>query len=232
MAPKTEFSIPLQMTGGVGTHSRRSTREVRTTEVVSLQHPSKRASLPSGSQRKVEGTARAAEDHPSGQPSQDIIEAYPLHMTDIQEGAEDIESRDADDKQSNVKIILPHVDQTDSFTDTNGPMASLASKISPSIAGDGGTQQGSQVFHLHQCHGGQMHRLHGWKLLLQSLLHSLTQANTISSAGPMDWWALCANILVHTWLCVVSWASWRTMPTYSRGMISSILLVLKIISYI
>ena len=110
----------------------------------------------------MEGNARAAEDYPSGQSAQDIIEAYPLHMTDIQKGAENIESRDADDKQSNVKIIMPHFDQTDSFTDTDEPMASLASKISPSIAGDGGTQQGSQVFHLHRCHGGQMHRLQGW----------------------------------------------------------------------
>jgi hypothetical protein len=42
------------------------------------------------------------------------------------------------------------------FADTNGTMAAFASKISPSIAGDGGTLQGSSVFHLQQGNGGKM----------------------------------------------------------------------------
>ena len=188
MAPKTEFSIPLKKTVDVVTHTRRSNRVVRTTERVVPQHPSKKSSLPSGSQHKVEGNARAADEHPSGQPSKDIIETYPLHMIDTQEDAEEMNNKDAGDKQHNVKIIMhPHVELSDSFTDTNGPMAALASKISPSVAGEGGSHQGSQVFHLQQCHGGKMHRLHGWKLLLQGLLHSITQAITIPPAGPVDW---------------------------------------------
>ena len=54
---------------------------------------------------------------------------------------EDIE---ASDSHTNVSItILPYPDTSYPFADPNGPMAALASKISPFVTGDGGTHQGS-----------------------------------------------------------------------------------------
>ena len=99
MAPKTEFSIPLQKTVDVVTHARRSSQEVRTTEKVVPQHPSKMSSLPSRSQHKVEAHAGAANERPLGQPSKDIIETYPLCMIDTQEDAEEMDNMEAGDKQ-------------------------------------------------------------------------------------------------------------------------------------
>ena len=132
MAPKTEFSIPLQKTIDVVTHSRRSNREVRTTEKVVPQHHFKKTSLPSESQQKVGKDEMAAEaplkGQQVGQPSNEIIETYPLHITETHEDAEDMGNRNASDEQHNVKIIIPpHVYISDSFTGTNGSMAAVAS---------------------------------------------------------------------------------------------------------
>ena len=209
MSSKTHFSILLQKTVDVVTHTRWSNREVHTTEKVVLQCSSKKSSLPSGSQHKVDEDARSVDEHCSGLTSENIIEMYPLHMIDTQEDARDMEDLETSDKQLHVNIIHPsYFEASHCFTDTNGPMATLASKVSPPLAGDGGTHQGTQVFHLWQCNGGEMLQLHGWKLLLQGLLHSITWANTIPLEGPLDWCPLCPSIIVLTGVCATSWASW------------------------
>ena len=78
-------------------------------------------------------------------------------MAGSQEDAGDMEDLEDSDRHPNVSItICPYLDASHPFADTNGPMAALVSKISPSVTGDGGTHQGSQVFHLQQCHGGKM----------------------------------------------------------------------------
>ena len=98
----------------------------------------------------------------------------------------------ASDCHPNVSItILPYHVVFHPFTDTNEPMAPAATKISLSVTGDGGSHQGSSVFQLQQWNGDQILQLHGWKLLLQGLLHSITQANTIPLDGLMDWFTLC-----------------------------------------
>ena len=132
MAPKTEFYIPLQKTVDVVTHSRQSNREVHTTEKVVPQHHFKKSSLPSGSQQKVGKNEGAAEaplmGQQAGQPSNEIVETYPLHITETHEDAEDMGNRNANDEQHKVKIIIPpHIYISDSFTGTNGPMAAVAS---------------------------------------------------------------------------------------------------------
>ena len=140
MAPKTEFSIPLQKTVNVVTHSRRSNREVRTTEKVILQKPSKKPSLPSGSRQKVYGDTCAIDEQLAYLPSKDIIETHPLRVTDTQEDARDIEDLEASDSHPNVcTTIPPYIDVSHLFADTYGPMAALASQISPPVTGDGGT---------------------------------------------------------------------------------------------
>ena len=138
-------------------HTRWSNREVHTTEKVVLQCSSKKSSSASGSQHKVDGDRRAVDEHPSGLTSEDIIETHPLCMVDTHEDARDMEDLETSDKQLSVNIInSPYFDASHCFTDTNGSMAALASKVSPSHAADGGTHQGSQVFHLQQCNGSEM----------------------------------------------------------------------------
>ena len=61
MAPKTEFSIPLQNTVNEVTHTRQSNWEVRTTKKVALKKPSKKAPLPSGSHHKVSRDAKSVD---------------------------------------------------------------------------------------------------------------------------------------------------------------------------
>ena len=59
MAPKTEFSIPLQKTVNVVTHTRQSNWKVHTTEMVALKKPSEKALLPSESHHKVSRDAKS-----------------------------------------------------------------------------------------------------------------------------------------------------------------------------
>ena len=65
-------------------------------------------------------------------------------MTGTQEDAGDMEDLKDSDGHPNASIIIfLYLDASHPFADINGPMAALASKISPSVTGDGGTDQGS-----------------------------------------------------------------------------------------
>jgi hypothetical protein len=116
MAPKTEFSIPLQKTVNVVTHTRRSNREVRTTEKVALKLPSKKPPLPSGSHHKVGRDAQSVDGCPPYLASQNIMETHPLRMTDPQEVSGAMEDLEDIDKHSNVSItIYPYLDGSHPF---------------------------------------------------------------------------------------------------------------------
>jgi hypothetical protein len=77
-------------------------------------------------------------------------------------------------------------------------MARPPEQISPHFVGNGGSHKALKVFHVYEHNVSQVHRLHWWKLLLQSMLPSSSQALSIPSGGPLDWHTFCTTISLFT----------------------------------
>lgn len=104
--------------------------------------------------------------------------------------------------------------------DTNGPVATVSEKISPSFVGDGRTYKGFKVLHVHQCNGGQVLWLYWRWLLLQAMLPWSPQAISIPSDLPLDWLTLCTIIPSFPWIQIMPWSQWWHMFWDIGGAIS------------
>jgi hypothetical protein len=84
MPPKTEFTIPMGDVVQVVTKTRRSKREVRTTEKVALQHSYKHTKSGTGSESR---SHIGLDMQPSGNPSQNLTteEVHTIQLLEAQE---------------------------------------------------------------------------------------------------------------------------------------------------
>ena len=166
MAPKTSFSIPMRGATKDIAQSKKPKRGGRLTEedIPLPTSKGKRSGQASQSGQQADMHTKNVEAQPSGQPPHEMEESHPLQCIEVhEEGYQDFQADEGSSKAnvcismtSNMIICLLYI------ADTDGPMVGAPEQISRPLIGDGRTDKGLSVLHVHQHYGSQVLRLH-WR---------------------------------------------------------------------